>query len=142
MNKRYDRIVLFVLSLIVFITTIMGLIIPNVYENRNNSITTFEINGQDIISLIVSLAFLVILSINKLYYSRKDVIIGFLVYFLYTYLFFSVGLIFSKIFVMYLFINTISLFCLINQIIIIYNEKLYLHKANKSISIYIFIIVC
>ena len=70
-------------------------------------------------------------------------IIGFLIYILYTYLYFTFGLIFSNIFVIYLAIVSLSFFCLINTLLSVFissNNHANIY-VKRSISIYIFIIV-
>jgi hypothetical protein len=141
MDNGINKKILIILGFLVIISSFCGIFLPNFYSFRNNSITTYEITGQDLISLIVGLL-LIVISLTKVKY-KLVVIIGLLIYILYTYLYFTFGLIFSNIFVIYLAIVSLSFFCLINTLLSIFTSSN--HHTNVSvkrgISIYIFIIV-
>ncbi len=49
---KINRPVLLVIAALVIVASLLGLFAPGFYAQRNNAITTFEIAGQDIVSLI------------------------------------------------------------------------------------------
>ena len=141
MESKIDKIILTILGLFVIFSSVFGIFLPNFYSFRNNSITKYEICGQDIISLVIGI-FIILIVQTKI--KRKiEFIIGFLIYILYTYSYFSFGLVFSTIYPIYIIIILISFICLLNIVSLVFIGS----KANsnisvrKSISIYIFIIV-
>lgn len=79
-------------SVIVFILSVFSLVYPNVYTERINRITSYELMGQDFVTAIVSFLFTgVILFSDSMKLQIKAIWLGCITYFFYIYAYFSFG---------------------------------------------------
>lgn len=139
---KTNRLILLTISLLVIIASALGLLMPDFYANRNNTITTYEIVGQDIVSLIVgTLLFLLVLK-PKGGKNYPVVVTGLLVYTAYTYAYFLFGLLTSKIYVIYLVITGLSLYSIVSILMALRDgAKEEANPRQKSISVYLIAII-
>jgi hypothetical protein len=104
------------IALLVVAVSVLGLLVPSFYSGRNNAITTFEIAGQDAVSLIVG----ILLLCSALSLSKGGVfptlVAGCLVYSAYTYSYFSFGLLASKTYIAYPAIASLSFYSLLRTL--------------------------
>jgi hypothetical protein len=132
------------ISVLVIGLSTYGLVGNDAYSLRTNNMTTFEIYGQDIVSLVIGLT-LFVLSITKNNSINKIIIrLGSLVYIAYTYAYFSFGLLTTKLYILYLVVLSISFFLLILHVLeLLKTDQVIDGKqyTNKAVSIYIFIVV-
>jgi hypothetical protein len=145
MNSKIIFTLLIILSLLCIAVSLTGILKPDIYSNKINTITDSELLGQDTITLIISIVLVFLIFIEK---KNKFLVIintGFLIYFLYVYLYFSFGLITSKLYILYLLIIGLSLFLFIFRINLIIKNKngfeILKKYPAKSVSIFFTAIV-
>ncbi len=139
---KTNRMMLLVISLLVILASSLGLLIPDFYASRNNAITTFELAGQDIISLASGLLLLLLVLTSKRAKFFPVIATGLLIYTTYTYAYFLFGLVVSKIYVVYLVITGLSFYSVILMMMELQGRAE--EKANstqKAISTYLIIVV-
>lgn len=112
-----SKTVIQIVSLLVILSSAMGLLVPEFYASRNNAITTFEIAGQDIVSLACGVLLLLFVAASKRGMISSIVITGLLIYTTYTYAYFAFGIITSKIFILYLLIAGLSFYSIISTVL-------------------------
>jgi hypothetical protein len=139
---KTNRLILLTISLLVIMASALGLLIPGFYANRDNAITTYEIAGQDIVSLIVGiLLFLHVLG-SKRGNNFPVVVTGLLVYAAYTYAYFSFGLLTSKIYAIYMIITGLSFYSIISMMMALKaGAEEVANSRQKSISIYLIVVI-
>jgi hypothetical protein len=106
--------------------------------------TTYEIYGQDTVSIIIGICLFSLGFIKTASIYKRIVELGFLVYLSYTYAYFSFGLLTSKLYILYLIILSLSFYILLGNIIEMYkNDKTIEGNRynNIAVSIYVFIVV-
>jgi hypothetical protein len=138
-----NKVVLIVISLLVILASSMGIFVNDFYLHRMNEITTFEIAGQDIVSLIIGTLFLFVVIVPKKIKLYSVVITGFLIYTTYIYSYFAFGLINSRIYMIYILIMGLSFYSLLSILLAAKNEVAVTNPAypGKTISIYLIVIV-
>jgi len=115
MNQiRPNKPVMLTISLLVIIVSAVGLFAPAFYAARDNAMTTYEINGQDAISLVCGLLLLAVTLRPKRSYLTNVVTAGLLVYTAYIYAYFLFGLLVTPFFPVYLVITCLSFYSLIS----------------------------
>lgn len=101
-------------SLLVVFVAAFGLAKPSIYKARLNTISPAELLGQDLVSLLVGVLCLVIL---LAYRPAKRLLavawLGCLTYFAYIYAYFCFSLVSSVLFLAYLAIFGLALFCFV-----------------------------
>ena len=139
---KTNKVILLVIALLVILASLLGLLVPDFYANRNNTITTFEIAGQDIVSLASGVLLLWLVLMSKKVKIFQVIVAGLLVYTTYTYAYFAFGLIVSKIYVVYLAITGLSFFSIVSILIALQNvDREGVSRGRKSISVYLIIVV-
>jgi hypothetical protein len=125
-----------ILTVITVITNLLlaaiGLINNDIYYSRINRITRFELMGQDTITIVIAIIFLVLilfLDYNKI--KTKIVWLGCLMYIFYINAYYSFGGVSSIYYLIYIALTGISLYIFIFIIIIIIKEKKYPVIGNK-----------
>jgi hypothetical protein len=141
-HLKINNKVLLAISLLVILASSLGLWAPDFYASRNNAITTYEIAGQDIISLASGALLLLLVVASKRVKIFPVIAAGLLVYTTYTYAYFLFGLVVSKIYVVYLVITGLSFYSIVSMLVALQGSAD--EEANskqKSISTYLIIIV-
>jgi hypothetical protein len=147
MKRKYKP--LYALTLLTAISSIIlalvGLADIEIYTLRINQISKYELLGQDTVTLIISLLFLVFILVkdyNKI--KTKIVVLGFLMYVFYIYAYFSLGGVSSIYYLAYIALTGLSLYLIIFTIIeIIRTNNLPVITEKYPVkSISIFLILC
>jgi len=113
MNKKHDK--KYYLTLLTTLMTLfvgfLGFINQTIYTDRINQISKYELMGQDIVTIVISLIFLsVIMFFNYSKIQTKIIWLGCLLYQYYIYAYYSFGGITSVFYLIYIAITGISLF--------------------------------
>ncbi|NLB54128.1 MAG: hypothetical protein GX808_14490 [Syntrophomonadaceae bacterium] len=143
-----NKISIFYLSIILtsitFLISLASLLYQDIYTKRINQITHYELMGQDLVTLVVSSLFLLVIyfmDYNKI--KTKIIWLGCLMYIFYIYAYFSFGGITSVFYILYLAIAGLSLFLFFALIIDIARKNMTLNIIDsyprKTISIYFII---
>jgi hypothetical protein len=138
-----NKVILLAISLLVILASSMGLFVNDFYLYRLNEITTFEIAGQDIVSLIIGILFLLSVIVSKKIKLYSVITTGFLIYITYTYSYFAFGLITSRFYMLYILIMGLSFYSLISILLAAKSEAAVTNPVyrGKIISIYLIVIV-
>lgn len=142
MIKKPKYYLTFITSLITLLISVISLINRNIYTERINRITEYELLGQDLATAIISMIFLYII-LYKEYSNVKIKIIwlGFLLYQFYVYAYFSFGGVSSVFYLIYLTITGLSLFLFFTVIADILRNNQFpkpvISYPRKSISIFL-----
>jgi hypothetical protein len=105
--------ILLTVSGLVILASALGLWAPDFYAARDNVMTTYEIAGQDAISLACGLLLLVLALLPKKGTVSAVIVTGLLVYTTYIYAYFLFGLLVTPIFAIYLMITGLSFYMLL-----------------------------
>ena len=141
-SSKINRLIVLLIALLVILASILGLFVPDFYANRNNAITTFEIAGQDIVSLVSGVLLLWLTLASQKGKIFRVVVAGLLVYTAYTYAYFSFGLIVSKIYMIYLAIAGLSLYSIVSILVGLKDEDVGgVDRRRKIISAYVIVVV-
>ncbi|MCF8357123.1 MAG: hypothetical protein K9H26_00085 [Prolixibacteraceae bacterium] len=105
-----------IIALLVVIVTLAGIIDQGFYNARLNTITSSELLGQDSVSLIISIAFILLLLVEKEKLFIKIINLGILAYFICTYGYFCFSIVSSPLFLCYMLILALSLFVFIYKL--------------------------
>lgn len=136
------RTMVLIISLLVIIASAVGLFAPAFYAARDNTMTTFEIAGQDAISLLCGLILLVVIVWPKKTPLASVVTAGLLVYTAYTYAYFLFGLLVTPFFAGYLLITGLSFYSLIGMLTSLARvPDVTVTRAQKCVSGYLIFIV-
>jgi hypothetical protein len=139
---KTNRPILLTISLLVIIASALGLLIPDFYANRSNVITTFEIAGQDIVSLIIGILLFLLVLKPKRGKNSPVIIAGLLIYTAYTYAYFSFGLLTSKIYAIYMIIAGLSFYSIISMMMALQSgAEEAANSRQKSISVYLIAVI-
>lgn len=116
MNKRKKSIYYLALTntILALLMSLFGFFFQQIYNNRINSITLYELKGQDTITFIIAAIFLFIIlftDYNKI--KTKIIWLGCLLYLFYIYAYFSLGGITGIFYLVYIAITGLSLFIFI-----------------------------
>jgi hypothetical protein len=134
--------ILLAVSILVILSAALGLFAPDFYAARDNAMTTFEIAGQDVISLACGLLLLTLAVLPKKSPLTSVVTAGLLVYTAYIYAYFLFGLLVTPLFVVYLVITSMSFYALIGMVTeLAGNPDLPVTTAQKWVSGYLIFIV-
>lgn len=145
-----DKKLFFLLIIIDLLTTFVsmsGILDQNIYANRQNSISLYEIKGQDIVTLIVGLLLFINLLLIKKNETMMKIIacLGFLAYIIYMYAYVCFGVISNTLFIFDLTILSLSVYCFIFLLNKLYKNSDYLTITPKypriQVSVFIVIIV-
>ncbi len=118
MNRiKPNKPVMLTISLLVIIVSAVGLFAPAFYAARDNAMTTYEIAGQDAISLLCGLILLAVTLLPKKTPLASVVTAGLLVYTAYIYVYFLFGLLVTPFFPVYLVITGLSFYSLLSLLI-------------------------
>ena len=103
------------LTLITTLTTLLisiySLINNNIYTERINQISQFELMGQDIVTGLISIIFIFIIILSDFNEIKiKTVWLGCLMYIFYIYAYFSFGGVTSPFYLIYISLTGLSLF--------------------------------
>lgn len=138
------KITLMILSIICLLISGFSLFNQQVYAERMNRITLFELQGQDVVTTFISLFLVAFIPFTDLKKAKiRVVVIGCLAYLFYIYAYFSFGVITSIFYFLYIVITGLSFYCIIwmftkiasdGQIITV-SEK----YPRKAISIFLFL---
>jgi hypothetical protein len=138
------KITLMILSIITLLISGFSLFNQQVYAERMNRITLFELQGQDVVTTFISLFLVAFIPFTDLKKAKiRVVVIGCLAYLFYIYAYFSFGVITSIFYFLYIVITGLSFYCIIwmftkiasdGQIITV-SEK----YPRKAISIFLFL---
>ena len=104
---------LLLVSVLVILASALGLFVPDFYAARDNAMTTYEIAGQDAISLAFGILLFLLTLMPKKGTLFAVIAAGFLVYTTYIYAYFLFGLLVTRIFAVYLVITSLSFYTLI-----------------------------
>ena len=115
----------FLIALLVLIVTSTGILDQGIYNSRLNTITSSELLGQDIVSLIIGALFFIFLLFEKDRFFIKVINLGILTYFIYIYSYYCFSIISSYLFLLYIVIFGLSL------IILIYNLNSVIKEYSK-----------
>ncbi len=113
---RPNKSLLLTISLLVIAVSAAGLFIPDFYSARDNAMTTYEIAGQDAISLACGLLLLAVNLLPKKTQLTGVVTAGLLVYTAYIYAYFLFGLLVTTFFPVYLVITGMSFYSLLGML--------------------------
>ncbi len=139
---KTNRPVLLVIASLVILASLLGLFTPGFYANRNNAITTFEIAGQDIVSLASGAFLFLIVLVAKRTKLFPVIVAGLLIYTAYTYAYFLFGLVVSKIFVVYLVITGLSFYALVAMLMALPGiGGVMVDSRSRAISIYLIVVI-
>ncbi len=108
----FNTRILLVISALVILVGAAGLFLPDFYAARDNAMTTYEIAGQDSISLLCGLLMFVLVLFSNKGKLVPVVITGLLVYTTYIYAYFLFGLLVTPLFMIYLLITGLSFYSL------------------------------
>ena len=137
-----NKPVMLTISLLVIVVSAAGLFIPAFYSARDNAMTTYEIAGQDAISLVCGLVLLGLSLLTKQGRLVPVIIAGLLVYTTYIYAYFLFGLLVTPLFVIYLLITGLSFYSLVGILIrLANNPDIPVTRAQKWVSGYLVFIV-
>jgi hypothetical protein len=148
MNKvRTSKYFLTMITTLVTLSlSLMSLFKPSIYSSRINQISRYELMGQDVVTVVISLIFLCVIffaDFNKI--QTKILWLGCLLYQAYIYAYFSFGGITSIFYIIYIAITGLSLFLflfILSDIIIAQKLPTAGKKyPRKSLSIFLFITV-
>lgn len=117
MKKKWDTktILALVTAVLPLSLSTAGFFYQNLYTERINQITRYELMGQDAVTAIISLVFLaIILFLDFKMIQVKIIWLGCLLYQFYIYAYYSFGGISSVFYILYLVITGLSLFLFIN----------------------------
>lgn len=115
MNRiKLNKPVMLTISLLVIIVSAVGLFAPAFYAARDNAMTTYEIAGQDAISLACGLLLLAVTLLPKRSDLTNVVTAGLLVYTAYIFAYFLFGLLVTPFFPVYLVITSLSFYSLLS----------------------------
>jgi hypothetical protein len=138
------KITLMILSIITLLISGFSLFNQQVYAERMNRITLFELQGQDVVTTFISLFLVAFIPFTDLKKAKiRVVVIGCLAYLFYIYAYFSFGVITGIFYFLYIVITGLSFYCIIwmftkiasdGQIITV-SEK----YPRKAISIFLFL---
>jgi hypothetical protein len=138
------KITLMILSIITLLISGFSLFNQQVYAERMNRITLFELQGQDVVTTFISLFLVAFIPFTDLKKAKiRAVVIGCLAYLFYIYAYFSFGVITGIFYFLYIVITGLSFYCIIwmftkiasdGQIITV-SEK----YPRKAISIFLFL---
>jgi hypothetical protein len=119
--------------------SLAGLVFPDFYATRNNSISNEEIRGQDLVSLAIGLALLgaAIRGTHKT--PRSFLVAGILVYGAYTYSYFCFGMLINRLFLLDLAIAGASFLLFLKWVLGIStrNRRLPGRYPRKTVSLYL-----
>ena len=139
------RTLSFLIPLFVIISTLIGILNHNIYNPRLNTITSPELLGQDSVSLIVSIIFLLCLLFERHNLFLRVVNLGMLSYFIYTFGYYCFSIISSFLFLLYIIIFGLSLFIFIFRLSLLIKESSLInvndHYPRKSISLFFILAV-
>jgi hypothetical protein len=127
-----NRLLSFFTALLVVFVSAYGILDQNIYHAKLNSITLYELLGQDIVTFIVG--FICLICLVFMNESRKFIKItwlGCITYFIYIYGYFSFSIISSVFYIFYIMIFGISVFILIFELARIGQIKDFI-SINKS----------
>ena len=143
MNRiKLNKPVLLTISLLAIVVSAVGLFAPAFYAARDNAMTTYEIAGQDAISLVCGLVLLALSLLHKQGRLVPVIIAGLLVYTTYIYAYFLFGLLVTPLFVIYLLITGLSFYSLLGILIRHANHfDIPVTRAQKWVSGYLVFIV-
>lgn len=134
--------ILLAVSVLVILSSTLGLFTPDFYSARDNAMTTFEITGQDVISLACGLLLLTLTLLPKKTPLTAVAAAGLLVYTTYTYAYFLFGLLVTPLFVVYLLITGLSFYALAGVLVNLAGKPgLPVPIAQKWVSGYLIFIV-
>ncbi|MFA5728896.1 MAG: hypothetical protein WC957_05670, partial [Candidatus Neomarinimicrobiota bacterium] len=148
MNKTCDK--KYYLTLLTTLTTLfvsfLGFINQTIYTDRINQITKYELMGQDVVTIVISLIFLcIIIFFNYSKIQTKILWLGCLLYQFYIYAYYTFGGITSVFYLLYIAITGLSLFLfffLLSDIIKTHNYPIAGKKyPRKSLSIFLWLTV-
>lgn len=114
---KLNKPVLLTISLLVIVVSAAGLFAPAFYAARDNAMTTYEIAGQDAISLVCGLVLLALSLLPKQGRLVPVIIAGLLVYTAYIYAYFLFGLLVTPLFLLYLLITGLSFYSLLSLLV-------------------------
>ena len=112
-KKKHELFIFGTISLLTILVSAIGLFSDNFYSFRLNDMTTFEIAGQDIISLLIGVVFFISIFLYKHSLVNKVIIPGILVYCSYTYSYFLFGMLSNKYYLAYFLIVGLSFYSLL-----------------------------
>lgn len=142
MSKNYKHILKITNTFLVLIISGVSLFCRDIYSERINRITQYELMGMDLATILVSMIFILILlftDYNKI--KIKILSVGFLLYQFYIYSYFSFSGITSIFYLFYVLFIGISFILILATIIDIIKSDLMLVSTSsyprKSISIYL-----
>jgi hypothetical protein len=140
---KHNLIVYTTISSLVIIVSGTGLLAPNFYQNRFNEITIYEIAGQDIVSLMVGVIFLLCVLMSKKIRIFSVVAAGLLIYTTYTYAYFAFGLISNYLYIVYFIIICLSFYSLLSILLAAKDDFTFPETKypRKAISVYLIFIV-
>lgn len=143
-GDRNLKIALMIISVITLLISGYSLFNQQVYAERMNRITLFELQGQDVVTALISfflVAFILFTDLKKT--KTRIVVIGCLAYLFYIYAYFSFGVITSIFYFVYIGITGLSFYCIIWMFVkiasggqIITTSEKY---PRKAISIFLFL---
>jgi len=141
-NAKY-YLVLFT-TVTTFFLSLFSFLFQKIYTSRFNQITKYELMGQDIVTVIISIFFLfVILFQDYGKIKTKIISLGCILYLFYIYAYFSFGGISSAFYLLYIAITGLMFFLFIFVLVdIIKNNQLPAIAENyprKSISVFFFV---
>jgi len=128
------------------LTALTGLFYQQIYTERINRITSYELMGQDTITAVIALVFLILILFSDFRKTKTKILwLGFLLYIFYVYAYYSLSGISGNLYLVYMTITGLSLYLFIFIIAdIISTGKLPVVKENyprKSLSAFFFICV-
>jgi hypothetical protein len=136
------RLLLAGIATLVIAASALGLSVPGFYADRTNAITSYEIAGQDAVSLIVGLLLLFVGSLRVRGGVSAMLAAGLLLYSSYTYSYFAFGLLSSRIYVTYLAIAGLSFYSLLATIVAAARgESRPAGRGARAVGIYLIVVV-
>ena len=131
---NYLFYLILLIDLLTIFVAVFGIIDQNIYANRQNSISLYEIKGQDIVSLIVG----ILLFINLLLIRKNETILkiivclGFLAYIIYMYAYVCFGVISNTLFIFDMTVLGLSVYCFIFLLNKLYKTSDYFLTINTK----------
>ncbi len=127
-----------------FFLSLFSFIFRDIYTDRLNQITKYELMGQDIVTVIISISFVCVILLQDYGKIKTKIIwLGCFLYLFYIYAYFSFGGITSAFYLLYIAITGLTFFLFIFVLVnIIRNNQLPVVAENyprKSISVFFFI---
>ena len=107
---KMNNVNLMIVSALVILASALGLFVPDFYAARDNAMTTYEIAGQDAISLVCGILLFVLVLLPKKGTMFAVIATGLLVYTTYIYAYFLFGLLVTPLFAVYLVITGLSFY--------------------------------